>query len=383
MTVTAIPFISVDVIGAALMIVFSLLAARRARRLNRKDPDNLVWTYLLWVCICMVGLAFSYSAGHIVREALLIAGRGYVWEAIRPFSSGLNVMFLAAAAAVTLFFSRVWHSYQDIMAEREILQNTRSELMALNQTLEDRVQERTEALLKHEKQMAQTDRLASIGQLSSGIAHEINNPLGVIQGYTQLLLRGETPESQKYQDLQVILKHARNCKTIVADLVSFARRSPFEKTEAGLNEIIGDVLVFVRHRIKKEAVRIETRLDEKVPPMYMDDKKIRQVLINLVMNAHQAVGENGTITISTKMDAPSGTVYISVADDGCGIDEKTRDRIFDPFFTTSPTGEGTGLGLAVSYGIIKNHHGEIRVSSEPGKGSVFTVILPANAARNG
>ncbi len=382
MTITWIPIIFVDVIGAMLMIVFSVLSIRYAWRLNRKDPDNLVWTFLLWVCVCLAGFAISRSAGHILKQMLFVAGHGSVWAHIRPVSGSLNTLLLIIVAAVTLFFNGAWHIYQEIFSERKMLQEAQSELMELNRTLENRVQERTEALLKHEKQMAQTDRLASIGQLSSGIAHEINNPLGVIQGYTQLLLRGEKPDSQKQHDLQVILKHARNCKAIVEDLLHFARRSAPEKSEINIHEVIDDVLVFVRHRAKTEKIHIETRYDENVIPMYMDEKKIKQVLVNLVMNARHAVGDNGNITISTGYDDKKRHVTVSVADDGYGIDEKYLDRIFDPFFTTKSTGEGTGLGLAVSYGIIKNHGGEIRVSSEPGKGSVFTLILPVNSAGN-
>ncbi len=382
MTVTWVPVISVDVMGAVLMIVFSVLSVRHAWRLNRKDPDNLVWTYLLWVAFCLAGFAISRSAGHILKQVILVSGLDPVWENVRPVSGSLNTMLLIVVSSVTLFFNRAWHIYREIFTERKALQETQAELISLNQTLENRVEERSEALLKHEKQMAQTDRLASIGQLSSGIAHEINNPLGVIQGYTQLLLRGEKPESQKHQDLQVILKHARSCKAIVEDLLNFARRSAPEKAEVNIHDVIKDVLVFIQRRAKMEKVQIETHFDDRVIPMSMDEKKIKQVLVNLLMNARHAVGEDGRIVISTRYDVEARRLRVTVADNGYGIDEKNLDRIFDPFFTTKPTGEGTGLGLAVSYGIIKNHGGEIQVSSDPGKGSVFTLILPVTAAKD-
>ena len=382
MTVTWIPVIFVDVMGAVLMILFSVLSVRHAWRLNRRDPDNLVWTYLLWVAFCLAGFAISRSAGHIFKQVILVSGLDPVWENVRPVSGSLNTMLLIVVSSLTLFFNRAWHIYREIFTERKALQKTQAELMSLNQTLENRVEERTEALLKHEKQMAQTDRLASIGQLSSGIAHEINNPLGVIQGYTQLLLRGEEPASQKHQDLQVILKHARSCKTIVEDLLNFARRSAPEKVEVNIHDVINDVLIFIQRRAKMEKVQIETRFDDRVIPLSMDEKKIKQVLVNLLMNARHAVGEEGRIVISTQYDCEARRLRVAVADNGYGIDEKNLDRIFDPFFTTKPTGEGTGLGLAVSYGIIRNHGGEIQVSSEPGKGSVFTLILPVPAAKD-
>ena len=227
-----------------------------------------------------------------------------------------------------------------------------------------------------EQQMAQADKLASIGQLSAGIAHEINNPLGVILGYTQLLLRNEKTETDRYNDLKTIEKHVKNCKAIVEDLLNFARSSKPEIKTIRINEVAEDVLNFVLHHSKLDGIDIIRNYDEKAPPMLSDEKKIRQVLINLLMNAVHAVGKKGTIRFSTEYIKQDNNVAITVADTGYGIEKKNLARIFDPFFTTKSTGEGTGLGLSVSYGIVKSHGGEILVESEPGKGTLFTVLLP-------
>lgn len=227
-----------------------------------------------------------------------------------------------------------------------------------------------------EKQMAQADKLASIGQLSAGIAHEINNPLGVIQGYTQLLLRNEKTETDRYSDLKTIEKHVKNCKSIVEDLLNFARSSKSEIKTTWINEAADDVLNFVLHHSKLDGIDITRNYDEGAPPMLLDEKKIKQVMINLLMNAGHAVGEKGSISLSTKYIKQDNKVAITVADTGYGIEKKNLPRIFDPFFTTKPTGEGTGLGLSVSYGIVKSHGGEILVESEPGEKTLFTVILP-------
>jgi len=227
-----------------------------------------------------------------------------------------------------------------------------------------------------EKQMAQADKLASIGQLSAGIAHEINNPLGVIQGYTQLLLRNEITETDRYNDLKTIEKHVKNCKSIVDDLLNFARSSKPEIKTIHINEAAEDVLSFILHHSKLDGIDIIRNYDEDSPPMLLDEKKIKQVLINLLMNAGHAVRKKGIISLSTKYIEQDNKVAIIVADTGYGIEKKNLTRIFDPFFTTKPTGEGTGLGLSVSYGIVKSHGGEILVESEPGKGSQFTVLLP-------
>ncbi len=382
MIVSALPIWFVDMAGSVFMIIFSFMSIRLVRLIYRNDPNSIIWTYLTWVCYCLAGFAISRSAGHILKQILFIMGRNEVWEGIRPFSGSINTFMLIIVSSVTLFFQRAWHIYQEISRDKQALQTAHTELLSLNQNLEQRVKERTEALARHEKQMAQADKLASIGQLSSGIAHEINNPLGIILGYTQLLLRSEDPESQKYEDLKTIEKHVKSCKTTVEDLLNFARSSKPKKEFFNIHETIDDVLNFVRHRSDMHGMFMERRYAPEIPRMLMDEKKIKQVLINLLMNAKHAVGEIGTITVSTAYDPERDRVSVMVQDTGYGIEEKNFSRIFDPFFTTKPTGEGTGLGLAVSYGIVKTHGGDLLVESEPGKGSTFTMVLPAGG-KNG
>ena len=376
MTVTAFPIALVDFAGSIAMIVLSFACLRLTRALNRRNPNHLMWTYLLWVSYFLAGFAVSRSAGHILKQILLVMGHREAWEIIRPFSGGINTFMLIIVASITLFFGVAWHVYREIMNDKMAIQNAHRELLDLNENLERRVQERTEALARSEKQIAQADKLASIGQLSSGIAHEINNPLGIILGYTQLLIRSEAPGSQKFEDLKIIEKHVKSCKAIVADLLNFARSSKPKNAHVDIHEIIDDVLVFVTHQAGANSLEFLKEYDTTAPSLYMDEKKIKQVLINLIMNAQHASGNTGSIRIATVYDAPAGQLLIRVKDAGYGIEEKNISRIFDPFFTTKPTGEGTGLGLAVSYGIVKNHGGHISVESEPGKGTEFTVMLP-------
>jgi len=383
MTVYALPIQLVDMAGSLVMIIFSLLCIRQALGLGRRHPDNIVWTYLLWLSTCLGIFAVSRSGGHILKQFFLMAESGHMWQALQPYSGSLNTLLLIVAAAVTLFFNRSWQSYQQIVTDKQALQTAHAEVLDLNETLEKRVQERTDALLQHEKQMAHADRLASIGQLSAGIAHEINNPLGIIQGYTQLLLRGETADTQRHEDLSTILKHAKNCKAIVEDLLNFARRSKPTAEVVNIHEVIDDALIFLEHRSKTPDIQIDKQYQADIPSLRIDEKKIKQVLINLVMNAKHAVGEKGRIAIYTAYDADAGQVLIRVKDSGYGIEPKHLKRIFDPFFTTKPTGEGTGLGLAVSYGIVKSHGGDIEVNSTPGSGTEFRVLLPANGFHYG
>lgn len=377
MIVTALPILLVDLGGSVLMIVFSFLCLGRVATLKRGNPNNLIWTYLLWVCSALAAFAVSRSAGHILKQVLLVSGHRSAWSGIAAYSGSVNTFMLTIVAAITLFFQRIWNIYGEIMKDRQALREAHEELLYMNQNLERLVEKRTEALARSEKQMAQADRLASIGQLSAGIAHEINNPLGIILGYTQLLLRGEDKESQRYEDLKTIEKHVRNCKAIVEDLLNFARSSKTKKEMIHIHETIDEVLHFIRHHSKLGETVIERRYDPETPPLLADEKKIKQVLINLVMNARHAVGTNGTISLTTRHDAENDQIAIEVADTGYGIEKKDLPHIFDPFFTTKPTGEGTGLGLSVSYGIIKNHGGDIEVESAPGVGTTFTIRLPA------
>ncbi len=376
MTISALPIFTVDLFGSALMIVFSALCLRHVWDLKRKNPQNLIWTYMLWVCMALGGFAVSRSAGHILKQILYLTRHTDIWQEISAYSGTINTFMLTIVGAVTLFFERVWKIHNQILTDRQALQETHSKLLYMNQNLERMVAERTAALAQSEKQMAQADRLASIGQLSAGVAHEINNPLGIILGYTQLLLRGEDRDSQRYEDLKTIEKHVKNCKSIVADLLNFSRSSKPKKEMVQIHAALDETLNFVRHHSKLEGTAIHREYDPNVPPVLMDEKKIKQVLINLLMNARHAVGDGGAITLSTRFEADEGRVAISVRDTGYGIEARNLPRIFDPFFTTKSTGEGTGLGLSVSYGIIKSHGGDILVESEPGQGSVFTVLLP-------
>ena len=228
-----------------------------------------------------------------------------------------------------------------------------------------------------EQQLLQADKLASLGQLSAGVAHEINNPLGLILGYTQLMLREEPESSQKYEDLKTIEKHTRNCKTIVEALLNFARKTETKKVLVDVNCAIEQVITVIRHQFELSGIEVHTRYDSDLPQVLGDTEKLKQVVMNLVMNARQSISKAGQITVSTRYDSRNQKITIAVKDTGSGIPPHVIIRIFDPFFTTKPTGQGTGLGLSVSYGIVKEHGGEITVDSEPEKGSLFSVILPA------
>jgi len=226
------------------------------------------------------------------------------------------------------------------------------------------------------RQLLQADRMASLGQLASGVAHEINNPLGLILGYTQLLLR-EAPDTTSGQDdLRTIEKQTRNCKKIVEDLLNFARKSGTHLAEVKINPALEAVINVVRNQLELDNILIRTHFDASLPEIAGDVEKLKQVFMNMLINARQAIGKNGNIAITTGVAPDGHSVMIIFKDDGPGIAPDILDKIFDPFFTTKPTGQGTGLGLSVSYGIIEDHQGDIQVSSEVGRGAEFRIRLP-------
>ncbi len=229
---------------------------------------------------------------------------------------------------------------------------------------------------KMEQKIQQTEKLVAIGQLVAGVAHEINNPLGVILCYINLLKRELADHSQGLKDLAVIEKQTLVSKRIVTDLLQFARAPHSTRHPTAINNLIQDVAQFMRHQFKQEKATLTLELDDNVPSLHLDANKIKQVLINLLINACQSITDKGTITVTSRFKPEDRQVIIQVRDTGVGISPAIKLKIFDPFFTTKTSGDSTGLGLSVSYGIIQDHDGEITVESEPGRGTCFTIRLP-------
>lgn len=226
--------------------------------------------------------------------------------------------------------------------------------------------------------LARTEKLASIGHLAAGVAHEINNPLGVINCYANLIRKSVAPNSQEFQDIRIIQKHTRQCKSVVESLLNFARVSEPEKIPSDMHACIEEILAVLAHQMQKEKIVVQREFMRSAPLITLDPQKMRQVFMNFFMNAMQAMPEGGKITVKTLLQETDKIFVIKISDTGCGISEKNINRIFEPFFTTKETIKGTGLGLAVNYGIIKQHGGEIEVESTPGKGSTFTILLPTS-----
>ena len=227
-----------------------------------------------------------------------------------------------------------------------------------------------------EQQIQRTEKLASLGQLAAGVAHEINNPLGVILCYTSLLKHQVEQSSQVFNDVGTIEKHALTCTRIVSDMLKFARSEPGSKEMLTVNRLVDEVIQMVGHQFGKQGVEVVRDLDPELPAVSADADKIKQVFMNLFVNSRQAISGKGVVRVETSYLEEGRRVQIVFDDNGSGIPKEIQSKIFDPFFTTKGPGEGTGLGLSVSYGIIRDHGGEIFVKSEPGEGARFTIQLP-------
>ncbi|HEU4400949.1 MAG TPA: ATP-binding protein [Candidatus Polarisedimenticolia bacterium] len=256
------------------------------------------------------------------------------------------------------------------------LRDSREALERINAELEKKVQDRSRALQEAQYQLVQAEKMSVVGQLVSGVAHELNNPLAGVLGYSQLLQR-KGAEGEVARGLQKIEAEAERCKRIVQNLLIFARKHKPRKTLLNLNAVIESTLELRAYHLKVDNVTVIRDLDPSLPRTMADMNQIQQVLMNMINNAQHAmadVGRQRMLTMRTRRAA--GRVLIQVTDTGSGIAPENLTRIFDPFFTTKEVGRGTGLGLSICYGIVQEHRGEIRVESVPGAGTTFIIDLP-------
>ncbi len=254
------------------------------------------------------------------------------------------------------------------------LQETIHQLRAAQVELRARMASQQEA----ERRLVQAAKLAAVGEMAAGVAHELNNPLTTVTGFAELLLE-QIPQDAPYRaDVEMILREARRARSVVRRLLDFARQGERTRARADLNEIVRDVLALTERLIQTSGVLLNLRLEEGLPWVSVDINQMKQVFLNLIHNALQAMPTGGEMEIQTASQSRDGREWVTIAvkDTGMGIAPEHKDRIFEPFFTTRGEKGGTGLGLSVTYGIVSDHGGTIEVESQPGAGSIFTVWLP-------
>ena len=231
------------------------------------------------------------------------------------------------------------------------------------------------------QRLVQSERLASMGQLSAGVAHEINNPLGTVLIYSHMLLRQIKESDPARADLEMIVSEATRCKGIVRGLLDFARQSRVQKEPTDMTKLLRDVMAIMAPRGQAANIDLRSSIEPGLPTVMIDRDQVKQMLVNLVTNGIDAVSDShgGRVELRGRLSAETDRVVLDVRDNGVGIPEVNLPKLFTPFFTTKEMGKGTGLGLAIAYGIVKMHSGDINAYSEEGKGTTFTISLPVGA----
>ncbi len=263
-----------------------------------------------------------------------------------------------------------WTDQDPFLPEETALLEAVARQVAL--TAEQKQSEREKSRL--EEQLRHADRLATIGQLSAGLAHELNEPLGNILGFAQLAAKTPGLPDRASEDITKITRAALHAREVIRKLMLFARQSPPQTQRLNLDDLVEDGLYFLEGRCAKNGIELVRRLNPDLPEVVADPSQMLQVLVNLVVNAIQAMPHGGRLAIAT--DLIHDRVVMTVSDTGVGMTEEVRRRVFIPFFTTKDVNEGTGLGLAVVHGIVSAHGGKIEVDSKVGVGSRFSVSLP-------
>jgi signal transduction histidine kinase len=303
------------------------------------------------------------------------------------------LLLLAVAAIVSMIWSqtltrsigRLADATREIAKGRfdvDVQVRSRDEIGRLAQAFNQMARElnaRERALRNAEGKLIQSEKMAAFGQLGAGVAHEVKNPLAGILGLVQLLRRKTYEDPELNDGLATMEKETKRCRAIIDNLLRFARQERVGFSSVELGSIVNDAVAIMRHQLALSGVMLEMNVADGLPRVNGNANQLQQVLMNLVLNAQQAMnGTPGEVMVEAQ-PAGDDKIVIRVRDNGPGIPKENQQRIFEPFFTTKPMGQGTGLGLSVSYGIVQEHKGTIEVQSEVGKGTTFEITLPAVA----
>ncbi len=340
----------------------------------------------VFICGAVVSALIGATVGASTRLVLallavivigVLATLGVTFLATRGLASSLRQLVTAAGAVA---HGKLDHQV-DVVTRDEVghLAASFNAMLARLQVrargLEEEERRHTEELMQLQSRMVNSEKLASMGRLAAGVAHELNTPLGGVLSLAMLVLE-ECDESHPLRkDLEIIVKQALRCRDIVKGLLDFAHQSESRAVETGVNSIIENTLALLERQAIFQNIRIARNLKKDLPPVFIDPSQLQSVIMNIVMNAVDAMEGKGLLTVETNVDEAGEQVLLLISDTGKGIPDKIKALIFEPFFTTKRPGEGTGLGLAVVYGIVKRAGGRISVDSSPG-GTTFTVRLP-------
>jgi len=344
---------------------------------GRSTKDTLTMSVIISSVLVFLGIVFSFGIARLLVQPILKLNK-----TAQKIGNGDLTVKVDIESGDEL--EELGGSFNQMTVD---LKKSRDEIEKYSRTLEQRVEERTRQLKEAQVQVVQSAKMAAIGQLAAGVAHEINNPLGGILGYAQLSLTklqklNFGPEELKtFQEYQEYLKHiereSQRCKQIVENLLTFSRRAsePFQPQD--VKSVMENTLSLLRYSLEKQNIKLNTEYASNLALVMGNANQLQQVFTNIIINAQHAMPEGGKLNISIgTQEEEKKNIRISFQDTGCGIPKENLERIFEPFFTTKQKWQSIGLGLSICYQIIQQHNGEILVSSEIDKGSIFTVVLP-------
>ncbi|MCX8038721.1 MAG: cache domain-containing protein [Candidatus Sumerlaeia bacterium] len=337
-----------------------------------KQPfvDNLWKTISVFVGIALLGITLVIVIAVVISETLTRPLRKMAALA-RTVADGNYEVEIKVESRDEI--GQLAESFNTMTAR---LSEVLGELREWARTLEAKVEQRSHEIQAMQSQLMQSEKLASLGKLAAGVAHEINNPMTGILTNASLMLEDLPEADPRREDLQTIVNETIRCRRIVKGLLDFARQSKPEKKNISVNDSLRNALNLLRNQASFRNIEIIENLDPYLPEISADPNQLQQVFVNILINASEAMPNGGQIqVVSRRADRTGGQIEVSIADTGPGISPEVRSKLFDPFFTTKST--GTGLGLAVSYGIVESHGGTIEVQSEPGLGATFIIRLPS------
>ncbi len=327
----------------------------------------------VWTVVQIPKARAFEAARQVILRSLVIAGT------VLLVATLLILFFAASITKPLIVLSRATEQIGLGRFDVKIPVSSRDEIGALGERFNRMVKElttRDKALKEASQRLMESEKMSALGQLGAGIAHEVKNPLASIRGFAQLGLRKTPPGDPMAEYFRTIEKETGRSLKILNNLLKFSRQDTVEMRRIDVNDVVTDTVKLVTHQLGMQKVHLDSTLFDGPLNVIGDANQIEQVLLNLFMNAGDAMEADGGGTLTVTTDRVDGAVRISSTDTGCGMPPDVKKKIFNPFFTTKPVGKGTGLGLSVSYGIIKEHKGEITVESEVGHGTTFTITIP-------
>ena len=324
---------------------------------------------LTFLIVCLIGLVIVFALTYWLTRTTIHPLEEMVAATKRISAGDLDVTVNVASRDE---IGELAGSFNEMLAN---LKRVNRELQDSALTLEAKVRQRTEELVSVQAQMARSEKLASVGRLAAGVAHSINNPLGGILSLAMLALEDMPPDHPLQGDLDTIVKQTLRCREVVKGLLDFSRQSEVRMTRTDIDPIVDGTLALIGRQVTFDNINVVRLRQDGLPPVLIDPGQLQEVIVNIVINAADAMEEHGELTVETAEDRPAGEIVIHITDTGKGIAPEMMPFLFEPFFTTKTVGKGTGLGLAIAHGVVTRAGGRIDVSSRPGE-TTFTVRLP-------